>query len=83
MRQQTAHTAVVEDDFTRGRRVVDQLDRAISLLEGRFGESRDMRQVRIDLNRLRESLALLQAAAAAQRRGDGSAAEESAGRAAG
>lgn len=52
-------TTTVHDDLARARRKLDELARTVRLLKGRVGNTRDMRRVAGDIDRLRDSLALL------------------------
>ncbi|CAL9460666.1 MULTISPECIES: hypothetical protein [unclassified Streptomyces] len=56
----------VHDELTTIRRCLDDLSRAVSRLEQRIGrDGLEVRRVRTDAGHLRESVALLHAAAAA------------------
>ncbi|GAB2590058.1 hypothetical protein GCM10027168_23870 [Streptomyces capparidis] len=54
----------LHDDLTRVQRTVDDLVRSVDRLEHAFGDGLEIRRVRTDADHLRESLALLLAAAA-------------------
>ncbi|MEU0673264.1 hypothetical protein ABZ330_10250 [Streptomyces sp. NPDC006172] len=56
----------VHDDLTSVQRCLDDLSRSVGRLEQQFGSGGlEMRRVRADADHLRESVALLRAAAAA------------------
>jgi hypothetical protein len=52
-------TTTVDYDLTRARRKLDELDRVLRSVRGRIGDSLDIRRVCGDVERLRDSLALL------------------------
>jgi hypothetical protein len=52
-------TTTVHDDLARARRKLDELARTVRLLKNRVGDTLDMRRVSGDVERLRDSLALL------------------------
>lgn len=54
----------LHDDLTRVQRHLDDLVRSVGRLEHRLGPGIDIRRVRTDTDHLRESVALLQDAAA-------------------
>jgi hypothetical protein len=53
----------LHDDLTSVQRRLDDLTRCVARLDEHAGDSLDMRRVRADASRLRESLALLMASA--------------------
>ncbi|MCF6521968.1 hypothetical protein [Streptomyces sp. JJ36] len=53
----------LQDDMTTVQRCLDELARSVSRLEQQVGSGLEMRRVRSDTEHLRESLALLRAAA--------------------
>ncbi|WP_436787544.1 hypothetical protein [Yinghuangia sp. YIM S10712] len=52
-------TATVDDDLIRARRKLDELDRVLRSVRSRVGNTLDIRRVCGDVERLRDSLALL------------------------
>ncbi len=52
-------TATVDDDLIRARRKLDELDRVLRSVRSRVGNTRDIRRACGDVERLRDSLALL------------------------
>lgn len=52
-------TATVDDDLIRARRKLDELDRVLRSVRSRMGNTRDIRRACGDVERLRDSLALL------------------------
>lgn len=52
-------TATVDYDLTRAQRKLDELDRVLRSVRSRMGNSLDIRRVCGDVERLRDSLALL------------------------
>ncbi|MCF2532964.1 hypothetical protein [Yinghuangia soli] len=52
-------TTTVDHDLTRARRKLDELDRVLRSVRGRLGNTLDIRRVCGDVERLRDSLALL------------------------
>ncbi|UGQ09445.1 hypothetical protein LO772_21160 [Yinghuangia sp. ASG 101] len=52
-------TATVDDDLIRARRKLDELDRVLRSMRSRVGNTRDIRRACGDVERLRDSLALL------------------------
>lgn len=49
----------LQDDLTAAQRRLDDLTRALAVVEPQVGSTLDMRRVRTDADHLRESLALL------------------------
>lgn len=52
-------TAIVDYDLTRARRKLDELDRVLRSVKNRMGNTLDVRRVCGDVDRLKDSLALL------------------------
>lgn len=52
-------TTTVDYDLTRAQRKLDELDRVLRSVRGRLGNTLDIRRVCGDVERLRDSLALL------------------------